>query len=446
MPTPILMPALSPTMEFGTLARWLKKEGDTVASGDLIAEIETDKATMEVEAVDEGTLGKILIAEGTEEVPVNQPIAVLLGDGEDKRALDGYDAATPAPAAASSAAPAAEPLSAGDGSARVDAPAPSPAPAPPPVQAAASSGTARVVASPLARRLAEQNGLELGQVAGTGPHGRIVKRDIEQAMSAGAPVRPATGEAPTASSGAAPSAIDPRKIYPEGSYEELPADGMRKTIARRLTQSFSEVPHFPLTIECEIDSLLKLRSELNAKSGVGEDAYKISVNDFVLKASALALMKVPDANASWAGDAILRHKHADIGVAVAIDGGLITPIVWQAESKGLATISAEVKDLAARAKQRKLEPQEYQGGTFSVSNLGMFGIVNFASVVNQPQGAIMSVGAGVQKPIVRDGAVAIATIMSVTLTCDHRAVDGAVGARLLQAFKGFIENPVSMML
>ncbi|NND48702.1 MAG: pyruvate dehydrogenase complex dihydrolipoamide acetyltransferase, partial [Rhizobiales bacterium] len=228
--------------------------------------------------------------------------------------------------------------------------------------------------------------------------------------------------------------------------DELPADGMRKTIARRLTQSFSEVPHFPLTIECEIDALLKLRSELNAKSPEGDGAYKVSVNDFILKASALALIKVPEANASWAGDAILRHKHADIGVAVAIDGGLITPIVWQAETKGLATISAEVKDLAARARERKLEPQEYQGGTFSVSNLGMFGITSFASVVNQPQGAIMSVGAGVQKPIVRDGAVAIATIMSVTLTCDHRCVDGAIGAQFLQAFKGFIEDPVRMML
>jgi len=445
MPTSILMPALSPTMETGTLAKWLKAEGDSVAPGDVIAEIETDKATMEVEAVDEGRLAKILIAEGTEEVAVNQPIAVLLGEGEDESALEGFDAGggatvKPAPSPAPSAAPGpagdAEAEKAGASEQRSGA-------QPSPPRAGPSSGARddRIFASPLARRLAQQNGLDLQALSGSGPHGRIVRRDVEAALETG------VGKAAPAPA-AAPGfqAIDPRKIYPEGSYEEVPADSMRKVIARRLTQSFAEVPHFSLAIECEIDALLKLRAELNAKSADGEGAYKLSLNDFVLKAAALALIKVPDANASWAGDAILRHRHADIGVAVAIDGGLITPIVWQAETKGLARISAEVRDLAERARARKLKPQEYQGGTFSVSNLGMFGIASFASVINQPQGAILSVGAGIQRPVVRDGAVAIATVMSATLTCDHRAVDGAVGARFLAAFRSLVEDPVSMML
>ena len=451
MPTPILMPALSPTMESGTLAKWLKSEGDSISPGDVIAEIETDKATMEVEAVDEGTLGRILIQEGAEAVPVNQPIALLLEEGEDESALDAFDvgAASKAPAKPGVQAAAPAPAQAASGDAGE---ASKPAPAPAPVRAEPAGGEGGgpgyplgVPISPLARRMAAQNGLDVTEISGSGPRGRIVKRDIEQALALGVGAR--GHAAPAAMPAAAPApAVDPRRIYPEGSYEELPADNMRKVIARRLTQSFAEVPHFPLTIECELDALLKLRAELNAASPEGDGAYRISVNDFILKASALALMKVPDANASWAGDAILRHRHADIGVAVAIDGGLITPIVWQAETKGLAVISAEVRDLAQRAKARKLQPQEYQGGTFSVSNLGMYGVTSFASVVNQPQGAIMSVGAGVARAVVRDGAVQIATVMSITLTCDHRAVDGAVGARFLQAFKGFVEDPVRMML
>ena len=401
---------------------------------------------MEVEAVDEGTLGKILIAEGTEEVAVNAPIAVLLDEGEEASALDGFDAGGAAPAPKPAEAPAAAAPS-------VAEPAPAPktngaaAPAPQPTASPAATGE-RIFASPLARRLAAQHSLDLAAITGTGPHGRVVKRDIEKALAEGtgraAPAAaPASArEAPAAAPGFKP--IDPRTVYPEGSYEEVPADNMRKTIAKRLSQSFQEVPHFPLTIDCELDALLSLRKDLNGRAPEG--GYKLSVNDFVIKAAAMALNKVPDANASWGGDAILRHKHADIGVAVAIDGGLITPIVWAAETKGLATISAEVKDLATRARERKLQPHEYQGGTFSVSNLGMFGVQSFASIVNQPQGAIMSVGAGEQRPVVKDGELAIATVMSVTLTCDHRVVDGAVGAQYLQAFKGFVEDPVSMML
>jgi len=447
MPTPILMPALSPTMEEGKLAKWHVKEGDSVSSGDVIAEIETDKATMEVEAVDEGTVGRIVVAEGTDAVAVNATIAVLLEEGEDASALDDMASGNGAPAPAASPAP--PPPAAAPAAASADTPDAAPvqrAAAQQGVSAANGSGSGgRIFASPLARRIAAEAGIDLKAVAGSGPHGRIVKADIEAAATSGtgkaAPTAAAASPAPVP---AAPrAAADPRKIYPEGSYTEVPADNMRKTIARRLAQSFQEVPHFPLTVDCELDALLKLRAELNAKAPEGT---KISVNDFLIKASALALKKVPDSNATWAGDAILKHRHADVAVAVAIPGGLITPIIFAAETKGLATISKEMKDLAARARDGKLQPAEYQGGTFSLSNLGMFGIRNFASIVNQPQGMILSVGAGEARPVVKDGALAIATVMSVTLTCDHRVVDGAVGAAFCQAFKGFVEDPVSMML
>ena len=429
MPTPILMPALSPTMEEGTLAKWNVKEGDKVSSGDVIAEIETDKATMEVEAVDEGVVGKIVIAAGTENVKVNETIAILLGDGES--AADIGKAASPAPKAnGSQAAP--KPQSAA-------APSPSVSPARP--QAASSPSNGRVHASPLAKRLAKNAGLDLSALKGSGPHGRIVKRDIEAAQKGGAPKAAAKAFAP------APASVDSR-LYPADSYEAVKLDGMRKVIARRLTQSFNnEVPHFPLNIDVELTNLLAARAALNAASPKeGENAYKLSVNDFIIKASAMALKKVPNANATFTDEAILLHKHADIGVAVAIDGGLITPIVWKAETKGLKQISAEVKDMAARARAKKLKPEEYQGGTFSVSNLGMFGITSFASIVNQPHGAIMSVGAGEERAVVRNGEIVVRTMMTVTLTCDHRVVDGAVGAEFLAAFKQFIEEPASMLL
>jgi len=432
MPTPILMPALSPTMEEGTLAKWNVKEGDEVSSGDVIAEIETDKATMEVEAVDEGVVGKILIGEGTENVKVNKLIAVLLEDGESEGDIDlgALEDAGAAPAP-SSEAPNEEVKPAANGAA---ASAPSSSPAP--TAAAAPSTIGRVHASPLARRIAKQEGLDLGAVKGTGPKGRVVKRDVEKALKEG------TGKAGASAREfvAAPASVDAR-LYPPESYEAIKLDGMRKVIAKRL-----EVPHFPLNIDVELDNLLAARKRINALSPEGDGAFKVSVNDFVLKASALALKAVPAANATYTDEAILLHKHADIGVAVAIDGGLITPIVWKAEEKGLKQISAEVKDMAGRAKLRKLKPEEYQGGTFSVSNLGMFGIKSFASIVNQPQGAIMSVGAGEQRVIVKNGEMVIATMMSVTLTCDHRVVDGAVGAQFLTAFKGFIEEPAAMLL
>ena len=430
MPTPILMPALSPTMEEGTLAKWNVKEGDTVSSGDVIAEIETDKATMEVEAVDEGVVGKIVVPAGTENVKVNATIAILLGDGESAGDIGKVAAAPKANGSQAAAKP--QP-------AAVPAPGASPAR----TQAAASfSSNGRLHASPLAKRLARNAGLDLSTLKGTGPHGRIVKRDVEAASKGGAPKA-----APVQAFAPSPASVDPR-LYPADSYTAVKLDGMRKVIARRLTQSFNnEVPHFPLNIDVELTNLLAARAALNAASPKeGENAYKLSVNDFIIKASAMALKKVPNANATYTDEAILLHKHADIGVAVAIDGGLITPIVWKAETKGLKAISAEVKDMAARARAKKLKPEEYQGGTFSVSNLGMFGITSFASIVNQPHGAIMSVGAGEERAVVRNGQIVVRTMMTVTLTCDHRVVDGAVGAEFLAAFKQFIEEPASMLL
>ena len=441
MPIEILMPALSPTMEEGTLSEWLVKEGDQVNSGDIMAEIETDKATMEVEAVDEGIIAKILIAGGSEGVKVNTPIAILLEDGEDASVLDGYVAGAPKAAPTPTAAP-------------TPAPTPTAAPAP---QAAAqanapttSASGDRIKASPLAKRLAKEAGLDLTSLSGSGPNGRIIKADIDTAQAnpqttpqAAAPVAqtPTTTEVGMPLGGGADYFT--RLGITAGTYDLEPLDGMRRVIAKRLSDSNNNVPDFPLTIDCELDALLKMRKELNGKAPEG---IKISVNDMLIRASALALKQVPAANASFSPDGIARHHHADVAVAVAIDGGLITPIVRHAENKGLSVISAEMKDLASRARDRKLKPQEYQGGTFSISNLGMMGIREFGSIINEPHGMILSVGAGAQRPVVKDGALAIATVMTVTLTCDHRVVDGALGAEWLQVFKRYIEEPITMML
>ena len=432
----ILMPALSPTMEEGTLAKWHVKVGDTVKAGDVIAEIETDKATMEVEAVDEGVVEAILVDAGTENVKVNALIAKLAGEGESP-------APPPAKAAPTAEAPKAAPAPAAPVQAAGETAAPAKA-----APAAAPTGD-RVFASPLARRLASAANLDLKSIAGSGPHGRVVKADVEAATKGGAPVaKAAPASAPAAG---APAAAAPRahlsleqQGIPAGSYDLVPLDGMRKTIARRLTDSFRDVPHFPLTIDLEIDALLAARAKINSLlTGQG---VKVSVNDIIIKAVAVALKRVPEANASYTPEGIAMHHHADIAVAVAIDGGLITPIVRAAETKGLAEISAEVKDLAARAKSKKLKPEEFQGGTFSVSNLGMFGIKAFASIINEPQGAIMSVGAGEQRPVVKDGQLAVATVMTITLTCDHRVVDGAIGAKFLAAFKPLIEEPLTLLV
>jgi pyruvate dehydrogenase E2 component (dihydrolipoamide acetyltransferase) len=428
----ILMPALSPTMEEGTLAKWHVKVGDTVKAGDVIAEIETDKATMEVEAVDEGVVEAILVDAGTENVKVNALIAKLAGEGE-----------SPAPPPAKTA-PTAEAPKAAAPAAPVQAAGETAAPAKP-APAVAPTGD-RVFASPLARRLASAAGLDLNSIPGSGPHGRVVKADVEAAGKGGV-AAPKAASTPAAASAAA----EPRKAQsleqmgiPAGSYDLVPLDGMRKTIARRLTDSFRDVPHFPLVIDLEIDALLAARAKINhLLEGQG---VKVSVNDIIIKACAVALKRVPEANASYTPEGIAMHKHADIAVAVAIDGGLITPIVRAAETKGLAQISAEVKDLAARAKSKKLKPEEFQGGTFSVSNLGMFGIKQFASIINEPQGAIMSVGAGEQRPVVKDGQLAVANVMTVTLTCDHRVVDGAIGAKFLAAFKPLIEEPLTLLV
>ena len=443
MPINILMPALSPTMEKGNLARWLKKEGDTIKSGDVLAEIETDKATMEVEAVDEGVLAKILVPDGTQDVPVNQLIALIAGDGEDAKAVAAGGVSgggVPAASTASTAAP-------------VSAAAPTPAPSVAQAAPAAQNG-ARVFASPLARRIAKDSGIDLTKVSGTGPHGRIVERDVKAAVSGGtAKAAPAAAlSAPRAAPAApAPSMSDDMvlKLFEPGSYEAIPHDGMRKTIARRLTEAKSSIPHFYLTVDCDIDVLLAAREAINNAAPKGADkqpTYKVSVNDFVVKALAVALQRVPAANVTWTEGAMLKHKHSDISVAVAIPDGLITPIVRKAETKGLATIANEMKDFAARAKARKLKPEEYQGGVSAVSNLGMFGMKHFTAVINPPQSSILAVGAGEQRVVVKKGVPAVATIMTVTLSCDHRAIDGALGAQLLSAFKQLIENPMGMLV
>ncbi len=428
MPIQILMPALSPTMEEGTLAKWLVKEGDEINAGDVIAEIETDKATMEVEAVEEGVLGKILVPGGSENVAINTVIALILEEGEDAGALEGADVAAPAP---QSPSPSPEPSPQGEGVSSQPASTPqiSSADASPSPRRGKDrgEGVSRIKASPLAKRLAKEAGLDLAIITGTGPGGRIVKRDVLNAP---------------ASAAAAPAA--PTALQAPGGFDLVPLDGMRKVIAARMTESFRDVPHFPLNIDCRLDALLSARKDIN--EAAAEDDIKISVNDFIIRASALALKNVPAANASYTPEGLKLWHDVDIAVAVAIEGGLITPVVRQAQAKGLAAISAEVKDLAGRAKARKLMPEEYQGGTFTISNMGMMGIKSFASIINQPQACILSIGAGEKRPVVIGDELGIATMMTVTLTCDHRVVDGAIGAEFLKYFKRYIENPAMMLL
>ncbi|MDP4023227.1 pyruvate dehydrogenase complex dihydrolipoamide acetyltransferase [Methylobacterium sp. NEAU 140] len=476
MPINVLMPALSPTMEKGNLAKWLKKEGDPVKSGDVLAEIETDKATMEVEAIDEGVLAKIVVPEGTADVPVNDLIALIAAEGEDPGSVQapagggGKAAEAPPKAeapkeASKSDAPKSEAKAAGDGQmsyARANE-APDAAKT---VNPAAGSAPAqresgeRVFSSPLARRLAKMEGIDLSAVTGSGPHGRVIARDVQAAKTAGtgkgAPgAAPAAAQAPAPK--AAPAAAMPvgmttdqvKALFEPGSYEEITLDGMRKTIAKRLAESKQTVPHFYLALDVELDALLALRGQVNAgapKDKDGKPAYKLSVNDFVIKALALALQQVPNANAVWAGDRVLKFKHSDVGVAVAIEGGLFTPVIRRAEQKTLSTISAEMKDLAGRARTRKLKPEEYAGGSTAVSNLGMFGIKNFQAVINPPHGTILAVGAGEARIVAKGGQPAVVQAMTVTLSVDHRVVDGALGAELLQAFKGLIESPMGMLV
>jgi pyruvate dehydrogenase E2 component (dihydrolipoamide acetyltransferase) len=456
MPINIFMPALSPTMEKGNLAKWLKKEGDAVKTGDVIAEIETDKATMEYEAVDDGVIAKIVVPEGTADVPVNQLIAVMAQEGEDvKAAAAGAGQGAPAPKAAPSPGPAAAPAAAPAQAKPAVPPPPAPktAPAERPAVNGHGGGSSgdRIFSSPLARRLAKDAGIELGRIQGTGPHGRVIARDVEAAKAGGGLRAPSATPAAASAPAVAPSMSDQqiRALYEDGSYDFVPHDGMRRTIAQRLTASTQTIPHFYLTIDCDIGKLLDAREEINAsapKDKDGKPAYKLSVNDFVIKALAVALQKVPDANASWTEAGMLRHKHSDVGVAVAMPNGLITPIIRNAETKSLSTISNEMKDFAARARARKLKPNEYQGGTTSVSNLGMYGIKDFTAVINPPQSTILAVGTGEERAVVRDGKIVAAHIMSVTMSCDHRAVDGALGAVLIGAFKSLIENPVMMLV
>ena len=441
MATNILMPALSPTMEEGKLAKWLVKEGDTVKSGTMLAEIETDKATMEFEAVDEGVIGKILVPEGSEGVKVNAPIAVLLDEGEK---LGDLPAAAPAakhdiPGAMKDIGAAVKAESAPKAAAAPAAPAP-----------AAKADGGRIFASPLARRIAAGKGIDLSALSGSGPRGRIVKADVENAKPGAA--RPAAAAPAAAASAGIPGVAplpDARLLYPAGSYEEVPHDNMRKAIAKRLTSAKTLIPHYYLTVDCNLDALMAVREKMNAAAPKGKDkapAYKLSVNDFIVKASAMALMKHPDVNASWTETAILKHKDADVGVAVALDFGLITPIIFKAQTKGLVEISNEVKELAALAKEKKLKPNQYEGGGFSVSNLGMYGIKNFTSIINPPQSCIIAVGAGEERPVVKNGKVEISTVMTVTMSADHRVVDGGTGAKFLATLKQFIEEPASMLL
>ena len=476
MPTNILMPALSPTMEKGNLAKWLKKEGDSIKAGDIIAEIETDKATMEVEAVDEGTLAKIVVPEGTSDVAVNDVIGLIAAEGEDAASAAASGAASapkpeapPAPAAkapaedgsaAAGQAKSAGPVAAPGGPAQEPA---RPMEAPPTAAVAEGVGGThngvRVFASPLAKRIAREAGLELGTLTGSGPHGRIVERDVRSAMAGGTPAEAMLPAEPTSPSPAPPpqpagrpaGASDEatKKLFAEGSFTEVPHDGMRKTIARRLVEAKSTIPHFYLTLDCDLDALLTLRESVNAaspKDKDGKPAFKVSVNDFVVKALALALRRVPDANVTWTEAAMLRHARSDIGVAVSIPGGLVTPVVRSADTKTLSAISNEMKDLGARARARKLKPEEYQGGTSAVSNLGMYGIKHFQAVINPPQSTILAIGAGEKRVVVKDGAPAVATVMSVTISCDHRVIDGALGAELVSAFKTLIEHPMAMLV
>ncbi|MDC1212911.1 pyruvate dehydrogenase complex dihydrolipoamide acetyltransferase [Rhodospirillales bacterium] len=445
MPIKILMPALSPTMTEGKLAKWLVKEGDDVESGDVMAEIETDKATMEVEAVDEGKIGKIVVAEGTDGVTVNAVIALLLEDGEDASALEGAETASSGSGEAKAEAAPAEAAA----PAETPTAAPSPAQAAPAGPAPTSSDGDRIFSSPLARRLAKMEGIDISQVSGSGPHGRVVKRDIDKAVSEGTGKASASGASaapaavPAAAAATPPAGIDAAMLSLLPEYEAVENSGMRKTIAKRLTASARDIPHFNVSADIELDALMSLRKELNGREGAD---YKISVNDFVIKAVALTLKRQPDCNVSYTDDAILRFNRADISMAVAVEGGLITPIIKDAGAKGLATISAEAKELAGKARDGKLQPQEYQGGTFSISNLGMFGVSSFNSIINSPQGGILSVGAGQQRPVVKDGALSIATVMTITLAVDHRCIDGAAAAAFVKEFKGILEDPLQLML
>jgi pyruvate dehydrogenase E2 component (dihydrolipoamide acetyltransferase) len=459
MSTQILMPALSPTMEEGKLAKWHVKEGDAVKAGDILAEIETDKATMEFEAIDEGRIGKILIPEGAEGVKVNVPIAVLETEGGEPGPQDIPTTMQAIRAALAPVAPIPSPL-VGDAAPKARVGGETPAspivpPAPRSNGAAAPHTEQRIFASPLAKRIAQRDGIDIATVQGSGPRGRVVKADVEAAAKGAPPkaiqphaeqARPAAApETHAISAGLAPLP-DARLFYKESEYEAVPNDSMRKAIARRLTSAKSLIPHYYLTIDCDIGALMQLRARLNEKSPKAEGAYKLSINDFVIKAAAMALMKHPDVNASWTDAAILKHKRADIGIAVDLNPGLITPIVFGSEAKGLVEISNEVKSLAERAKAKKLKPQEYEGGAFSISNLGMFGIREFTAIINPPQSAILAVGAGEERAVAREGKIVAATIMTVTMSCDHRVIDGATGARFLQTLKIFIEEPASMLL
>jgi pyruvate dehydrogenase E2 component (dihydrolipoamide acetyltransferase) len=455
MPTNILMPALSPTMEKGNLAKWLKKEGDQIKSGDVIAEIETDKATMEVEAVDEGVLAKIVVPEGTADVPVNDIIAVIAGEGEDVKAVGAAGAAPPAktpeekpksgaPKQEEKAAPA-PPSTNGSGQA-----APQPAAASQPQKS--RNGAGRVFASPLARRIAKEGGLDLSAIQGSGPHGRVVERDVKAALEGGTAKKAAQAQPGAPAPKLAPAGMSDdsvKKMFEPGSFEEVPHDGMRKTIARRLTEAKQTIPHFYLTVDCDIDVLLKLREQVNASAGKDKDgkpAFKVSVNDMVIKALALALVRTPGSNVTFTENSMLHHKHADISVAVAIPGGLITPVIRKADTLTLSGIANAMKDFAARAKDRRLKPEEYQGGTSAVSNLGMFGIKDFVAVINPPQSSIIAVGMGEKRAVVKNNEIVIGNVMSVTISCDHRAMDGAKGAELIAAFKQLIENPMAMLV
>jgi pyruvate dehydrogenase E2 component (dihydrolipoamide acetyltransferase) len=471
MPVNILMPALSPTMEKGNLSKWLKKEGDKVKPGDVIAEIETDKATMEYEAIDEGTLAKIVVPEGTQDVPVNQLIAVLAEEGENVQAAAASAGKTAVPAKVATA-----PAKSTDAASAAISPPSSPLPQKPaaqpseqpreaaeraptpslqmenaPVAERRTTGGNRIFSSPLARRLAREAGIDLGRIQGSGPHGRIIARDVAAAKTGKGLAAPAPTAAPSSAPipVAAPSDEKIRALFESGSYDVVPHDNMRRVIARRLVEAKLTIPHFYLTLECRVGTLLAAREEINAaapKDKDGKPAYKISVNDFVIKALAQALQRVPEANVTWTEGAMLKHKHSDIGVAVSIPGGLITPVIRRAEAKSLAVISNEMKDFAARARARKLKPDEYQGGTSAVSNLGMYGIKEFAAVINPPHATILAVGASEERAVVRNGKIEAEWMMSATLSTDHRAVDGALGAQLLGAFKALIENPMLMLV
>ncbi len=477
MPTNILMPALSPTMEKGNLAKWLKKEGDAIKSGDVIAEIETDKATMEVEAVDEGVLAKIVIPEGTADVPVNDVIGLIANEGEDAKAVAAGGAKPGAKAAAApvgngssnGVAPQADALTVPEGHQYERTPEMKPmggtaaSAAPSSAASAGANGSgARVFASPLARRIAKESSIDLTLLKGSGPHGRVVERDVKAAIAEGPkPAKPPASAAPVGAAApvaaAAPATAKPagpsdemtKKLFVPGSFTELPHDAMRKTIARRLSEAKATIPHFYLTIDCELDALMALREQINAaapKDKDGKPAFKVSVNDFVIKALALSLKRVPDANVTWTENAMLQHVHSDVGVAVSIPGGLITPVIRSAELKTLSVISNEMKDMAGRARVKRLKPEEYQGGTTAVSNLGMFGVKNFQAIVNPPHATILAVGAGEKRVVVKGGEPTVATVMSVTLSTDHRAVDGALGAQLMAAFRELIEHPMGMLV